>query len=256
VTVDPQARATAVAAKGPIGDLGGAWMSGPEEEAATTAAGLVGWQLYFLARHGVLGDVDPDVVTAAAFFFPAEVVRENWLAARRVVSAPTAVQAYLDLCHEWGRHRLAGFPEAERLAELAVRVVDGAEVVGLPLFAGWRALPRPSEPAARLAHLCQLLREHRGGCHGVAVVAVGLPPLVAVLANGGEANARDYGWLPPFPAVTDADRKRRERAEQLTDELAAPAYAGLDRSEQAELVGLLAAARAHAFPASPGAGDA
>jgi Helix-turn-helix family len=250
------ARSAAVAAKAPIGDLGGSWMTGPEEEAATVAAGMDGWQLYFLARHGVLGDVDPDVVTAAAFFFPADVVRSEWLAAREVMTPGTAVERYLELCHAWGRTRLAGFPAAGRLADLAQRVVDGADVAGLPLFAGWRALPVPKDAPARCAHLMQLLREHRGSCHGVAVVASGMAPLMAVLANqGGEENAREYGWQPPFPTVTDADRALRHRVEEMTDDLVAPAYEGLDRDELAELLDLLLAAHEHGLPgrgATPG----
>lgn len=246
-TVD--ARSAAVAAKAPIGDLGGSWMTGPEEEAATAAAGLDGWQLYFLARHGVLGDVDPDVVTAAAFFFPADVVRSEWLAARAVMTPGTAVERYLELCHGWGRTRLAGFAAADRLADLAQRVVDGADVTGLPLFAGWRALPAPKDTPARCAHTMQLLREHRGSCHGVAVVASRMAPLLAILTNqGGEQNAQEYGWQPPFPAVSDADRALRLRVEELTDDLVAPAYEGLDRDELAELLDLLRAAHAHAFP--------
>jgi hypothetical protein len=223
-------------------------MSGSEEEAATEAAGLVGWQLYFLGRHGVLGDVDPDVVTAAAYFFPADVVRTQWQAARQVMTPETSVELYVALCHEWGRRRLAGFAGADRLADLAQRVVDTADVAGLPLFAGWRALPVPPDAPARLAHLMQVLREHRGACHGVAVVACALPPLTAVLANqGAEGNAADYGWQPPFPQVTAADRRLRERAEELTDDLVAPAYEGLDRAELAELVALLGEAHRHAF---------
>ncbi len=249
MSVDADARAAAVESKGPIGDLGGNWMTGPEEEAATAAAGMDGWQLYFLGRHGVLGDVDPDVITAAAFFFPADVVRTEWLAARQVMTPETALRTYLALCHQWGQRHLLGFEEADRLSDLAQRVVDTADVAGLPLFAGWRGLPVPTEAPPRLAHLMQLLREHRGACHGVAVVACGLPPLMAVLANrGGPDNAREYGWQPPYPEVTDADRQLRERVEGLTDDLVAPAYEGLDRAERVELLALLAAAHAHAFP--------
>jgi hypothetical protein len=252
VTASFDARSAAVAAKAAIGDLGGAWMSGPEEESATEAAGLTGWQLYFLGRHGVLGDVDPDVVTAAAYFFPADVVRTEWLAARQVLTPESAVRRYVELCHNWGRRRLAGFADADRLSALAQRVVDTADVAGLPLFAGWRALPVPADAPARLAHLMQLLREHRGACHGVAVVACGLPPLTAVLANqGAEANATDYGWEPPFPEVSAGDRQVRDRAEGLTDDLVAPAYEGLDREELARLVALLQEAHRHAF-AEPG----
>lgn len=242
------ARAAAVAAKAAVGDLGGAWMVGEAEERATADAGLVGWQLYFLARHGVLGDVDADVVTAVACFFPADVVGENWEAARAVLTPEQAVGRYLELLHGWGRERLAGFAGVGRLADLAERLVDGADVTGLPLFAGWRAVPLPADPPARCAQLMQVLREHRGACHAVAVVASGLPPLTAILANtGGETNARDYGWQPPFPAVSDADRALRARAEELTDDLATAAYDALDRAERDELVALLDAAHRHAF---------
>lgn len=243
------ARATAVAAKPAVGDLGGSWMTGPEEEAATVAAGLDGWQLYFLGRHGVLGDVDPDVVTAAAYFFPADVVRTEWLAARQVMTPDAALQRYLGLCHEWGRRRLAGFGGADRLADLAQRVADGADVAGLALFAGWRAVPVPADAPARCAHLMQLLREHRGACHGLAVVACGMTPLLAILSNqGGEENAEEYGWQPPFPEVTAADRSARQRVETLTDDLVSLAYEGLDRAERRELLELLESAHAHAFP--------
>jgi hypothetical protein len=229
-----RAHATVVAAKGPIGDLGGTWMTVPEEEAATAAAGLAGWQLYFLGRHGVLGDVDADVVTASAVVFPADHVRTEWEAARRVLTPEEAVQRYLDLLHAWGRQVLTGCPGLAELIALSTVLVDSVDVVGLPLFAGWRALPRPSDDPAHAAHLMQLLREHRGSCHGVALVAAGVPPLVAILANqGGAANALDYGWTEPFPTVTDDDRARRAHAEELTDDIVTPGYLALgDESEQ------------------------
>lgn len=242
------ARETAVAAKGPIGSLGGAWMTSDAEEQATVDAGLEGWQLYFLARHGVLGDVDADVVLASAYVFPADHLRREWDAARRVMTPDAAVGRYLDLLHDWGTQHLSGFDGAARLADLGQRVIDASDVVALPLFAGWRALPVPTSAPERCAHVCQVLREHRGACHGVALAALGMPPLTAILTNiGGEANALDYGWEPPFPEPTDAERELRVRVEELTDDVAAPAYAALDDAERAELVSLLGAASSHAF---------
>lgn len=232
--------------KSGIGQLGGAWMQGPEEEQATTAAGLQGWELYFIGRHGVLGDVDPDVVTAAAYVFPPDKVREEWERARRVLAPMDAAESYLRICHAWGRERVSDFAGAERLAELSRTVVRAADVFGLPLFAGWRAMPMPSDTAALCLHLMHLLREHRGACHGVALVASGVSPLLAILTeDGGEANAEEYGWSPPFPQVTDADRRLRREAEALTDTIVAPAYVVLSASEQAELVDLIEAALAH-----------
>ena len=256
MTTSAAARSAVLDAKGPIGDLGGAWMSSPAEEAASEAAGLDGWQLYFLGRHGVLGDVDPDVVLAAAYVFPADHLRAEWLAGRAVMTPGEALDRYVAVCHEWGEQRLAGFAGAARLAELGQRVIDAADVVGLPLFAGWRAMPVPSgdDPigAARsFGHVCQVLREHRGACHGVALAALQLDPLMAILANPDgerpEDNAVEYGWQPPFPAPTEADRQLRAEVERLTDDLVAAAYDALTADELAELVALLRSAHTHAF---------
>ena len=252
MTASQQTRAAAVAAKGPIGDLGGNWMMGEPEERATADAGMVDWQLYFLGRHGVLGDVDTDVILAAAFFFPADHLRREWGIARALMTPAEGLSRYLAVCHQWGRDRLASFAEVDRLSELGQKVVDASDVIGLPLFAGWRAVPLPevgpSSGAERCAQVMQVLREHRGACHGVAIAALQLDPLMAILANqGGEQNAIEYGWEPPFPQVTDADRALRERVEVLTDDLVAVAYDGLSASEQAELVDLLEAAHSHAI---------
>ena len=245
------ARDTAVAAKGPIGDLGGAWMSSELEESASVAAGLDDWQLYFLGRHGVLGDVDAEVVRSAAYVFPRERIAEQWNAARAVMTPQEATQRYLAVCHQWSRQQLADFAGAERLSELGLRVVEAVDIVAMPLLAGWRALEIPTDAdasAERCGQVCQLLREHRGACHGVALAALNLPPLTAILTNlGGEANAVEYGWRPPFPTPTDADRALRDRVEALTDDIAAVAYEALSADEQAELVSLLNAAHAHAF---------
>jgi hypothetical protein len=244
------ARETALRAKGPVGTLGGFWMGTAEADDATVAAGLEDWELYFLGRHGVVGDADPDVITAVAYFFPPEVVRKDWESARRVMTPHDAVNAYAAVLHRWGRETLDGFGDARELIDLSRRIVDHVDVAGLPLFAGWRALPEPAELGANLAHCMQLLREHRGGCHGIAVRAVGLAPLTAVLANqGGVANAEDYGWKPPFPDVTDDDRDRWRRAEEITDDLAAQGYEALDEAQSQRFLALLEAAHAYAFPA-------
>jgi hypothetical protein len=242
------ARETASLAKGPVGNLGGQWMTQDAEEQLTTDLGLAGWQLYFIARHAPLGDVDPDVIAASAYFFPNAYLRTEWQAARLLYSPAEAFGHYLKLCHDWGRHELADFAEADRLSDLAARVIDAADVAGLPLFAGWRAVEVPSESGARLAHTMQVMREYHGAAHGVAVVSSGMTPLMAVLANrGGEDNALAYGWRPPFPVVTDGDRGQRADVEERTDDLAARAYEVLESTQRRELVDLLAQAHAHVF---------
>jgi hypothetical protein len=51
-----------------------------------------------------------------------------------------------------------------------------------------------------------VLRELRGSVHVLAVVAAGLGPLAAVLATGGEENARRFGWPEPFPSIDAAPK--------------------------------------------------
>lgn len=248
MSASPRARAAAVAAKDPIGDLGGRWMTTEAEQVATAEAGMKDWELYFLGRHGVLGDVDADVVCAAAYVFPADHLRRQWESARALMTPAEGLGRYLAICHQWGRERLGDFPGVARLADLGRRVMDASDVAGLSLFAGWRAVPEPDDVGARCAQVMQLMREHRGACHGVALVALQMDPLLAILTNqGGEANAVDYGWEPPFPSVTDADRARRVQVEELTDDLVAVAYDVLDDGELQELLDLLTAAHRHAI---------
>ena len=78
-----------------------------------------------------------------------------------------------------------------------------------------------------------------------AVQVAGLSPLEAVVAGPyGPENAAFSGWSEPLPEVTDDLKARHARAEELTDELVAPAYAVLSDDEVAELAGLLEAAAA------------
>lgn len=228
--------------------LGGAFMISRYAKAAAVDQGLDGaWTSYFAGRCGVLGAVDADVVTAALVFYPADVVRVGWQAAWASTDPARSAARYAQACHEWGRAKLADFDGAGRLADLAAVVTASADVAGLGLFAGWRAIAPPADDPARAALALQVLREHRGGLHGVAVLAEGLTPLQAILTGpGGEANATFFGWRGPFQDVT-ALRDARAAAETLTDKLADHAYAVLDDAEQAELAELLDKAVAYAF---------
>ncbi|MBW8480985.1 SCO6745 family protein [Actinomadura parmotrematis] len=228
----------------PVGRLGGAFMISREARAFGDALRLTGWAPYFRGRFGVLGDVDADVVASAAGFFPAGVVRAAWEAGAGVPAAEAAAR-YAVAAQEYGRRTLADFAGAERLAELLQRVVDGAGVLGAPVFAGWRAVPLPEDAPARAVQLAHVLRELRGGLHIAAVLASGQSPLEAILTGrspllpSGEPNAEFFGWPRPYPAPTDEDRRRHADAERLTDALMAPAFAVLDKAEGEELTALV-----------------
>ena len=227
---------TAAALKKTIGDAGFNFMGDPLTREAGRELGLRGRPLYFLGRGGALGDVSAEVVAAAFAFFPPDLVAEHWNAARAVMAPQAAAVAYAGMCNEWGRRNLAGCEGSDRALELFERVADEASPYGLPLFAGWRALPRPSDVPGRLAQVLNVLREHRGSVHACAVAAVGLAPLHANLAGSyGAAGAKFLGWVEPFP---DAEPYRADwdRAEELTSAAAALAFVVLSEAERTELV--------------------
>lgn len=234
----------AAAVKDPIARLGGGFMLSSQAKQAGKDAGLRGWQFYFIGRGGVLGDVDPDVVGSAMAYWPRDVVREGWNAARAVLTPEEGVRRFTAVNHGWGREHLADAPGLDRLAPLLERVARDADSAGLALFAGWRATlgTLPDDLPARVSHLCHVLRELRGGLHLAAVLAAGLTPLEAVLAGGGEGNATFFGWSQPFILPTGLV-DRRVAAEAVTDDVAGAVWArSLSPAEQAEVTGLVTTA--------------
>lgn len=233
-------RATAAAVKRAVVDLGGGFMISPEAKAAGKHGGYRGWELYMVGRAGVLGDPPAEVVAATLGFFDPAMVAKNWVAGRALRPVPDTVRRYTEVCRDWGRNRFGSLPGAGRLAELLGVVAGAADASGSPLFAGWRAVPLPEDAPARVSQLLHVLREHRGGAHLVSVLACGLTPLQAVVAGPyGATEVGFHGWPEPHPVLDDDLRTRHARAEDLTDELVAPAYAALDAAQAGELVRLL-----------------
>jgi hypothetical protein len=238
------------ATKQTISKSGGGFMLHPRTMERAGELGLQPFSFYYFGRCGVLGDVDPAIVAPIIAFFPDHLVEKSWRKGRAVLEPEVAAREYAACCHEWGRRHLADAEGLGRLCELAERVSDAADATALPLFAGWRALALPDDAPARAAHLLNVLREHRGGLHVLAVRASGLDPLEAVVSGSGSDSARFFGWPEPYPDATDAIRARRDRAEALTDELAAPAFAVLDEPERTELAELCAGVKAAAKAAA------
>ena len=182
--LNPLEAATELA--GPVGFLGGWFMASRSTYAYGSELGFDGMTFYYLGRGGALGDATPEVVASAMTFFPAPLVETMWQAGKAVMSPAEGLAAFSECCWRWGRKRFASVDGLERTTELLGRVADGADGAALPLFAGWRAAPRPSDLPALTSHLLQVLREHRGGIHGLAVLASGLTPVEAAAASATE----------------------------------------------------------------------
>jgi hypothetical protein len=233
----------------------------PNEE--LQALGYEGyWPLYFASRSAPLGQVPAEVVDALFYnFAPGEVAAcipsvwevatpEAVLAARQR-GCVAALRAILG--------DLADSPVVPRAAELFMRAAVSAPIGGRMLFAGLRSLPVPEEPLAQLWHAATLLREHRGDGHLAALVANGINGQEShvLLALYWDMKPREFGWLDPLSddqleevvaglrqrglvndddSFTPAGRKLRTEIEDLTDELAAPAYTCLTPQEVEELV--------------------
>lgn len=231
------------ATKAPTYDTGAGFMTAEPVTAFGQAHGYADMHAFYLAgRCGVLGDVDSDVVAAAFGFFNPDALRPLWEQALTVRPAREAAALYTEALTAHGGPKLAALAGAARLAELIERVVDAASPAGLPLFAGWRAMPRPTEPASRAVHAIHLLREWRGSAYIAAVTALALDPLDAVMLNGGDGYAEFYQWPQPWgDGHGHADLSAK--AEQLTDDQCAPVFErALTASERGELASLLSEA--------------
>jgi len=233
------------------------------------------WSGYFAARAAPLGRVGAGPVTAAFFNFHramvARAVPGCWDAVAPEtlcrVRAIAAAEALGEVCRVEARSALlASLPLLRR----AVVACDGAGRI----MAGANRSLWPSIATAlgtgglgEVWQACTTLREHRGDGHVAALVAHGISGLEAhVLAAGTKAIPvellRDNrGWseadwdaatavltgrglLHADGRVTDTGRTLHGEVEELTDELAEPAYAGLSDQALEELHGVLTGAAA------------
>jgi hypothetical protein len=203
--------------------------------------GFDGFTFYASGRGGVLGDVDADVVAAAFFFFNPETVRAAWDASAKVLPRHEAAAAFAECGHEWGRAHLPDDLDTARLAELAGRVSGAASPAGAPVFAGWRALPVPSDAKAAAVHHMNSLRELRMANHAAAVHVAGVSAGDAVRLHTPHM-APLFGWTEPLPAeVPTVDW---DAIEATTNRLCSSSFAGLEESERAEFAALANAANA------------
>ena len=218
----------------------------PEVREAGAAAGLKGfWMNYFATRVAPLGPVPASVVESLFFYYsPARVRRaipDAW-----TFSTPTQVLAARYEGMDAALRRELGELGGERHGVPQRRDGAGslrsADPVGRTLFAGWASLEWPDEPHLALWHGCTLLREHRSGCHLIALAAAGLDGCESVVsqvavdeaprewiqeeAGWSEAEAaaayerlRNRSWVDADGQATDAGLAGRAEVEAVTDRL-------------------------------------
>jgi hypothetical protein len=200
------------------------------------ALGFDGLDFYVGGRGGALGDVDADVVTAAFVFFEPGMIRARWDASRPVMGRTDAAAAFMRCGHEWAAEHLPDGLDWSRLADLAGEVVEQASPAGAPVFAGWRHLPVPDEPKARVLHHLDGLRELRMAMHGAALLAQGVAPRAALMVRS-PAMADAFGWAEPHPDPEPV-RPAWERAETATNRMFGAHLAVLDDGDLDDFVTL------------------
>ena len=217
-----------------LGTVGAAFYFDADTIATGKEAGLDGFRFYILGRGGVLGDVESPVVHAAFGYFHTDLIDKMWNTGKERVAPRTAARLYHSCAHRLGRAKFADINGLDGFVDAATQVIAGVEGASLPLFAGMRAEPVPGDAPAAAMHQAMVLRELRGSVHLLALTAVGLTtPVAHAIKRPGDVAMFGYDEAPE---VSDDDRARWHRAEDMTDELLEPAYAALSESQATALV--------------------
>ena len=221
------------------------------------------WDGYFAGRAAPLGLVPAEVVHAAFYNFAegeaARHIPEVW----RTTTPEAANLARQQGCVAALRRILGDLvdsPGLVRAAEILAKASVSAPTEGRVMYAGLRTLPVPEEPVARLWHAANMLREHRGDGHIVALVSeriggteshvlsaldMGIFPaesfgrihhLTAARLAEVMSGLRERGLVDVSGRLTDTGRETKRRIESLTDALAEAPYEGLHRCELDELL--------------------
>jgi hypothetical protein len=240
-----QPHAAAAATEPAIATLPGRFMLDLGTYAIGNGLGFEGLDFYVAGRGGALGATDGHVVAAAFVFWEPSTVVANWAKAGDVMPPLETARAFAEVGAQWGRDHLSETVDLQRLSVLVGRVIDRANPAAAPLFAAWREMPLPDDVAGRVLLQLNVLRELRGALHGLAVLAAGIAPDVAVrLATPSMVPI--YGWPETGPADEPANGEsiatRWAEADRTTNRLVGAALGVLAEPELDELVALATAA--------------
>ena len=214
--------------------VGAAFYFHPDTIARGKEAGLDGFRFYILGRGGVLGNVEPEVVHGAFGYFHPGRIAKMWTTAAERVPPRDAARLYHECAHDLGRAELGDVEGLDGFVDAATQIIASVEGASLPLFTAMRAEPVPQDTPAAAMHQAMVLREMRGSVHLLALVAQGFDSAKAhAIKRPDDVTVFGYETAPD---VTDEDRATWQRAEDLTDELLVPAYAGLSDGQVDALV--------------------
>lgn len=224
-----------------VGEAIGIFMLHPETFAGSAALGyanpLAG---YVAGRGGVLGDATGATVAAVFVVFEPSMLGALWDEGVAVRGATGAAEVYWEQIAEFGRTYLAGAEGPARIAELSEKIFAETPTPGLPMYAGWRAMPLAEDDAARAMQVMHVLRELRGDVHFNALSVSGVSPVEAHMLGHDETYTRMFGWPEPFADGAGKERRYAEVEEATNRRMTEIFEAALSSEEIAELARLTA----------------
>ncbi|KQH81059.1 MULTISPECIES: SCO6745 family protein [Mycobacterium] len=227
------------AAGDPIQQAVAVFMLHPETFAESIAAGyrnpLAG---YVAGRGGVLGDVSGETVSSAFVVFEPKSLGALWEEGVAVRGAAGAAELYWQQTADFGRKYLAGAAGLQRLAALGEKIIAATPGTGLPLYAGWRAMPLADDAPARALQVMFVLRELRAAVHFDVLTDSGITPVEAHMLNKGREYTKMFAWPEPYDDGSEKKDRYAEVEDTTNRRMADIFAAALDHGEADELARL------------------
>ena len=244
----------------------------PEVREEATDAGLKGFFMnYFATRVAPLGSVSPELVESLFFYYAPQRIRRAIPDAWNYSTPEAILDARYRGMDQALRRELGELipgPEVTSAAQIVREAVEAIDGTGRTLFAGWNSLPWPDSPHLALWHGCTVLREHRSGCHLIALAVEGLDGCQSVITQvavdeaptqwiqdeagwaseaveQASSELRRKGWLDDDDNATLECHQGRQRIEELTDRLDAEHWVNLDVGRCEQLRHALATLNGH-----------
>ena len=231
---------TAAATGIPIAAMGRSYFAADAVGQALGEAGFSGMARYVGVRGGVLGDVATDVVVSGFALFHPAMIEAGWNQTKEQGTPPDAAAAFASGIGLWAADTFGHLDGLDDFAAAARAVIDASAPMSQALYAGWRAMPVPDDPAAAAGLAIQVLRELRFGFHVHGLSAVGLTPVEAIIAQANPQQAQFFGWSKPFPDPEPLKGRHRQ-AEEITSARMAEVYEAIDADQRAHVAATIEA---------------